>query len=348
MVLELMLGLALHAQPPLCAPQSGVRLSPNAPFTPGAAGRAVAPGKARQVNECPENAGLAAVENKPENLRVQSGGDAPARLTPIDLSRARELFQRIKNDSRYSFRNPVDGCFARSHLVAAELQRQGIASAKAWLYEGNGRRLRVEREGRRYEWEFHVANLIAVKKDGCVELMVLDPGVADGPVTVAEWRAAQTRHAPDQPTRLKISSRFDYEAEGFSAGLQSWNCTHFSAAREVNEQFLESRGGAPPPTPAAEPRGGVSRWWHLLTGAAAHAEDAGDGETYTFTGRVSRLEGSDFLVKGRAAYYRLANDGAPASARTLQRLRNAYAEGKSLRFTVRHATAQVVAVQVLP
>lgn len=339
MILAMLLSLAVHAQPPLCSPQGGARLSPNTPYDANAAARGGSPQKARQISQCPENEALADVENKAGNVRVQSGREAPARLTPIDLSQARSIFQRLKNDARYSFANPVDGCFARSHLVAAELQREGVASAKVWLHEARGRRLRVERDGRRFEWEFHVANLIAVKKNGCVELMVLDPGVADEPVTIEQWRAAQIKHAPDQATRLQISSRFDYEQ---GSGRANWNCTHFAAAREANEQFLTPAAGTAP-APSVPGKGGVSRW--LLMGSLVHAAEE---NVYSFEGVITRLESKaeliEILVKGRAAYYRLA----PDHARTLQRLRDAHAEGKTVRFTVRQASAQVTAVQVLP
>lgn len=343
MVLAAFLSLVVHAQPSLCTPQRGSGLLPNAPFQAALTQNLTS--KARETSQCAENEGLAQVENNPQNVRLQSWAGTSTRLTPIDMAQARSIFERLKSDSRYSFRNPVDGCYARSHLVGAELQRQGIASGKVWLNEERGKRLKVERNGQLYEWEFHVANVIAVRKNGCIELMVLDPGVTDEPVTIDQWRAAQVKHAPRQAARLSITSRFDYE-QGTSR--TNWNCSQFAAAREANDQYLTTPEGSPVP-PTTRGKGGVSLWPVLVGEQAWAADDGVNGnDMNTFEGVITRVEktddGIDVLIKGRAAYYRLK----PENTRTLQRLRDAQAEGKTVRLTVRHASALVTDIKILP
>ncbi len=88
------------------------------------------------------------------------------------LLEAQELFKKISARSDIAFAYSEDGCFARAHIIAAELFKQGFHTGKIWLA---GDLKDPTRPGE--EWSFHVAPLIYVydEESSSTIAYVIDP-----------------------------------------------------------------------------------------------------------------------------------------------------------------------------
>lgn len=107
-------------------------------------------------------------------------------ISDISLKRATDLFQEFKR-SNIPFGYPVDGASFRAAEMSRLAQRAGITMGHTFA-EGN---LQVRTRYPRYphlRWGWHVAPSVYVTQpDGRSILMVLDPTIAEMPLTVLEW-----------------------------------------------------------------------------------------------------------------------------------------------------------------
>ena len=92
------------------------------------------------------------------------------------------------------FGYPVDGCYARAHLMAAQFKKAGFESEKIFA-EARKTRLVVPSDlaadvavdaAPTVEWGYHVAPVITLDTG---DRFVIDPSLFDRPVTVAAWLA---------------------------------------------------------------------------------------------------------------------------------------------------------------
>jgi hypothetical protein len=129
----------------------------------------------------------------------------------LTTEQASEQFRKLADAPNIPFDYPVDCCYSRAHAMCAMLEKAGFISEKYFFYRANYPAISqapflcpVKEDGARVafpdengveqpvQWVYHVAPLVSVKdKDGQVEKMVLDPSIADKPVTQAQWRAIQ-------------------------------------------------------------------------------------------------------------------------------------------------------------
>jgi len=97
------------------------------------------------------------------------------------------IFDDMADESDIAFNYPIDGCFARAYLMQMRiLQRYGILPWKVWAFDD----LKVTTTGSFGDvtWGYHVAPIIPVTQpDGTLKWFVIDPSIADGPVTTDEW-----------------------------------------------------------------------------------------------------------------------------------------------------------------
>ncbi len=99
----------------------------------------------------------------------------------ISLDRATELFNKAAAMKDIAWKYKPDGCYARAHLMARRFEAEGVRVDKVWI-KGD-----LYVPGTPINWNFHVAPIVYVEKNGKVEKMVIDPSLFDKPVTVAEW-----------------------------------------------------------------------------------------------------------------------------------------------------------------
>jgi len=124
---------------------------------------------------------------------------------------AKALFDELKNQPQIPFDYPVDCCYTRANEMCRIMESKGTACRKYWLFDekwgegGMKASLAPVKGGKPVDfpdpdtgrrepvrWVYHVAPLVRVKKaDGSVDEMVMDPSIADGPVTKDQWRKIQ-------------------------------------------------------------------------------------------------------------------------------------------------------------
>jgi len=118
---------------------------------------------------------------------------------------AAALFGAMAARPDIAFKFPVDGCYARAHLMVELMQAMGLNPGKAWTFQSPGDPLWVNTPNHpagRVAWGYHVAPTLPVKgDDGVVRDMLMDPSMFGHPVTVQEWKDAQH----DSPTVVQTA-----------------------------------------------------------------------------------------------------------------------------------------------
>src|SRR5262249_36947437 len=123
---------------------------------------------------------------------------AAIRRDPSELigwGRAQVVFQAMASHKEIAFHYPTDGCYSRAHLMCLLMTDQGLRPHKVWAFaNGEALTVRTTHDPRGVvQWCFHVAPTLGVRHDnGQIEEVVIDPSLFDRPVTIGEWRAAQT------------------------------------------------------------------------------------------------------------------------------------------------------------
>ena len=146
---------------------------------------------------------------KPGQVMITCSGSASPTLSQ---AQAKALFNELKANPNIPFDYPVDCCYSRAHSMCGMMKARGIECRKYWLYNKNfdnpklstsdlkpkkadGSRVTFPDPsgmGQPVKWVYHVAPLVKVKMaDGSIEDRVMDPSIADGPVTKAQWRKIQ-------------------------------------------------------------------------------------------------------------------------------------------------------------
>lgn len=112
-------------------------------------------------------------------------------LTPEE---AQALHDRARAMDDIAWNYKTDGCYARAHLMARRFEEEGHYVEKAWI-NGN---LLVEGPPP-INWGWHVAPSVYVAgPDGTAQRMIIDPSLADGPITPEQWSAIMTQHIDER------------------------------------------------------------------------------------------------------------------------------------------------------
>lgn len=125
---------------------------------------------------------------------IVCGNHASAQAPRAVLSRAEllALYNRMAAQTDIAFNYPVDGCYARAHLMAQRMLDLGVRPAKVWAFARPGTKLGVRTTNHprgEARWEYHVAPVVrSVLADGVERDVVIDPSMFDGPATVDAWR----------------------------------------------------------------------------------------------------------------------------------------------------------------
>jgi hypothetical protein len=119
-------------------------------------------------------------------------------MTPQQVS---DVFARMAAQTDIAFRYPVDGCYARTHLMVRRMQAQGLSPRKVWAFR-NGDLLQVRTPfapAGFVDWDYHVAPLLRVRYGKGDWDMVIDPSLFDGPATAEQWAGAMKKAARSNP-----------------------------------------------------------------------------------------------------------------------------------------------------
>lgn len=128
-------------------------------------------------------------------------------LTVLSEQEASQVFKKLKDDEDNSFNFPLDGCYARAHLMASRMDDMGIISGKAFV-EGS---LYVDTTIGEAHWSYHVASLVLVKVNGINVPTVIDPGMFDKPVSFEVWKKKLLSDKRAYFKQEFFTSRFNYD-----------------------------------------------------------------------------------------------------------------------------------------
>lgn len=137
----------------------------------------------------------------------------------IGMNLAQRLFDELAQgkfrdksdqDQRIPFHVPEGSCFARAHMMAQLLTEKGYNSEKIFIISerpsppnpDNGnlviRSPYSKNPDGEVRWGYHVAPVISVNLSGRLTRFVLDPSIAQRPLTIDEWTSILTPHTVKQ------------------------------------------------------------------------------------------------------------------------------------------------------
>lgn len=123
---------------------------------------------------------------------------------PLDLAAAISLFDHLADMQTITHGMPDEGCYARAHLMCAEVARLGLQPKKIWAFEKDDDNplSAVSPRGNIMRWQYHVALALPVRlPDGKIETCVFDPSLYDGPISIQRWQT-DIEAAPEKTVAL--------------------------------------------------------------------------------------------------------------------------------------------------
>jgi hypothetical protein len=136
----------------------------------------------------------------------------PKTKKTLTENEANKLFHELSANKNIPFDYPVDCCFSRAHSMCRTITNKGIDCKKNWYFDqdwgtqkqkaslhprdadGSVVSFPDRKSGKNepVQWVYHVAPTVRVEKaDGTIQDMVMDPSLADRPLTKDEWKARQ-------------------------------------------------------------------------------------------------------------------------------------------------------------
>lgn len=185
-------------------------------------------------------------------------------ISMISMNEAQELMKAFKSDSKIPFAYGIDGCSQRATIMAQIAHEKrleiGKVFVKGTLYADNSKsKLKPKLKEDVYGWTNHVAPVVYVKNGDKTEIMILDPSIADQPMTVDEFKAAVTSKgkpnwsdgkvkAEPQIERLYFGSRFqDRSYEEYPAKIPEHDMNtikHMAYNRLANIDYMSTPGNS--------------------------------------------------------------------------------------------------------
>lgn len=168
-------------------------------------------GAINRSERCPEKSEATPRVSYPSlNLEKTAVGTIPVSVVPEE--ELNQIFSKIAKDPKYAFDVPENGCWARAHIMAKELEAKGIRVGKMFVEGTLAVRTKKALNGEGVIWSYHVAPLVAVQTKNGVELRILDPSLFDKPVPVKTWtdRMLPLEKLKDE-TKMYITDRFNLD-----------------------------------------------------------------------------------------------------------------------------------------
>lgn len=116
----------------------------------------------------------------------------PGSVKAISANKAKNLFKKAKAMKNMTWSQPHDGAFARTELMVDMFEKEGVIADKAWA-SGFLKSKKIK-----IPWAYHVAPVVYVESsNGNVDKMIIDPLIADRPVSTLEWLSLMGLNSPN-------------------------------------------------------------------------------------------------------------------------------------------------------
>lgn len=131
------------------------------------------------------------VSVRPSDWSYSDGSYIPPLPTPVEsvsLADARALLDLFENLGPLACAITDEGCEGRAMAMTWLMEQMGIESRKIYAMSGGEEMYGLSRHGAKL-WNYHVAPVIRVRgpRGGLPVDMVLDPALAENPITVPQW-----------------------------------------------------------------------------------------------------------------------------------------------------------------
>lgn len=164
-------------------------------------------------------------------------------ISVVSVAKAVEVFRAVARRGDIAFRYPADGCYARAHLMGAQMIRMGLRPGKVWAFDDNAMSgkgparlvaLTSAHPKGFVSWRYHVAPALKVRtRSGNVVTCVIDPSLHDAPVSLSTWQKRMMH------PRVGFTPRVDVTAWGV-------------APRDGAGRRIRGSGFYPGPDPAGD------------------------------------------------------------------------------------------------
>lgn len=142
------------------------------------------------------------------------------RVSVLSPEEALSIFNQLKINSTIRYDSADDGCYARAHMAAWLLEDKKImkdrslVTAKIFL---KGNLFLTHKNGDVSNWDYHVANVMYVRKGEEIQLMVFDPALFDRPVSKEDWKKKLLENRKSKFYNEFFTNRFSMTTDDFKS-----------------------------------------------------------------------------------------------------------------------------------
>lgn len=141
------------------------------------------------------------------NIANTAAGTIP--ISVVKEEELNKIFSDFAKDPKYAFDVVENGCWARAHIMARELEKRGIRVGKIFAEGVLSVQTPKALDGIGVAWSYHVAPVIAVETKNGVELRVIDPALFNQAVPVKTWTDKMLpNQAFKERVKLYMTDRF--------------------------------------------------------------------------------------------------------------------------------------------
>lgn len=163
----------------------------------------------------------------------------PGSVKAISANKAKNLFKKAKAMKNMTWSQPHDGAFARTELMVDMFEKEGVIADKAWA-SGFLKSKKIK-----IPWAYHVAPVVYVESsNGNVDKMIIDPLIADRPVSTLEWLSLMGLNSPNSVHNVGFPVPMDANDVGkISFTITNRNAFHPIVVKSMSkeERIKEAR-----------------------------------------------------------------------------------------------------------
>jgi hypothetical protein len=151
---------------------------------------------------------------------------------------ALKIFQEMTVQQKIPFGFPEDGCYARAHEMAYQLDKKGISTGKVFAH--GFFRIDSDKAINGYvSWIFHVAPFVVVNSGKNREIWVIDPSLFFEPVSLETWLKTLNAHPKSKISKVYLTSRYNYHWRDRDTVLKDFDEEDLGSARRTMKRFLK-------------------------------------------------------------------------------------------------------------
>ena len=171
------------------------------------------------------------------SLKDVHGKNIP--VTVMNDEFALKMFQEMTVQKKIPFGFPEDGCYARAHEMAVQLEKKKIYTAK--VFATGKFRVDAQKAARgSVTWGFHVAPVIIVDDGKSRRLWVIDPSLFYEPTSLETWLETLTSHEKSELKSVFLTSRFIFHPSHRDKQLTTFDPDDLLTTKRIMDRYLKT------------------------------------------------------------------------------------------------------------